>query len=323
MTTALANRPRLTKASVEDFRLGFPAANFGRCLLVNGDAFDWLSKVPENSLHAVVTDPPYGVKEYEHEQLEKRANGKGGIWRLPPDFDGSKRAPLPRFTALNPKERKALRTFFLEWSLLTTRALRPGAHVFLACNTFVSQLVYGALVEGGLEFRGELIRLVRTLRGGDRPKNCEDEFPGVCSMPRGCYEPWAIMRKPMPPKMTVGDCLREWQTGGLRRNVDDSPFCDLIPNERTPQRERKIANHPSLKPQSLMRQLVHAALPLGEGVVADTFMGSGSTVAAAEAMKLQCVGIERRSEYFEVAVQGVRKLSALHVQGLNAAQELF
>jgi hypothetical protein len=38
----------------------------------------------------------------------------------------------------------------------------------------------------------------------------------------------------------------------------------------TPQKEREIANHPSLKPQSFLRQVVYAALPLGEGVIVDT-----------------------------------------------------
>ena len=82
---------------------------------------------------------------------------------------------------------------------------------------------------GGLEFRGEVIRLVRTLRGGDRPKNAEKEFPGVSSLPRGCYEPWGIFRKPLLPRMKVSDCLREYQTGGLRRYPDDLPFEDVFP----------------------------------------------------------------------------------------------
>ena len=64
-----------------------------------------MGSAPENSIHGIVTDPPYGVKEYEFDQLEKRANGNGGIWRIPPSFDGSARQPLPRFTALNAKER--------------------------------------------------------------------------------------------------------------------------------------------------------------------------------------------------------------------------
>ena len=58
----------------------------GRSTLVHADCFEWLSRVPENSLHAVVTDPPYGVKEYEFDQLEKRANvptGASGGFRRP------------------------------------------------------------------------------------------------------------------------------------------------------------------------------------------------------------------------------------------------
>lgn len=167
--------------------------------------------MPENSLHAIVTDPPYGVKEDDVEQLTKQANGAGGIWRIPPSFDGHARAPLPRFTALNDKEREVLYRFFVEWARLVTRALRPGSHVFLASNAFLSQPVFAALVEGGLEFRGEIVRLVRTLRGGDRPKNAEEEFPGVSSMPRGCYEPWGLPRKPLP----AAD--HPWRGSGRRR----------------------------------------------------------------------------------------------------------
>ena len=99
--------------------------------------------------------------------------------------------------------------------------------MFIATNAFISQLLYSSLVHGGLEFRGEVIRLVRTLRGGDRPKNAEAEFPSVTLLPRGCYEPWGIFRKPLLPKMKVSDCLREYQTGGLRCYAEDLPFGDV------------------------------------------------------------------------------------------------
>jgi site-specific DNA-methyltransferase (adenine-specific) len=300
--------------------LGFEydSARFGRSLIVHADCLEWLSRVPENTIHAVVTDPPYGVKEYDLDQLEKRASGSGGIWRIPPSFDGHTRAPLPRFTALDASERDRVRHFFVDWGKLICNALRPGGHVFIATNAYIAQLLYGALVDGGLEFRGQLVRLVRTLRGGDRPKNAESEFPGVSSMPKGCYEPWGIFRKPIPAKMTVGECLRRWQTGGLRRTADDRPFDDLIPSERTPKRERMIADHPSLKPQSFLRQVVHAALPLGEGIIVDPFMGSGSTIAAVEAVGLSGVGIERFRDYFDMACIAIPRLEAIEVRGDRA-----
>jgi site-specific DNA-methyltransferase (adenine-specific) len=302
-----------------EFALGYPSDAVGKSRLVLADCVEWLSRVPENSIHAIVTDPPYGVKEYDLDQLDKRANGNGGIWRIPPSFDGCQRSPLPRFTALDAKERERLRRYFTEWGRLVVRAMRPGGHMFIATNAFMSQLLYAALVDGGLEFRGETVRLVRTLRGGDRPKNAEKDFPGVSSMPRGCYEPWGLFRKPMPSRMRVSDCLRDFQTGGLRRWPDGRPFEDVIPSERTPQREREVADHPSLKPQSFLRRVVYVALPLGIGVVVDPFMGSGSTIAAAEAVGVQAVGIERFEEYYQMAVRAVPKLAALAVEGLNLA----
>ncbi len=283
-------------------------------MIVQADCLDWLMQVPEHSIHAVVTDPPYGVKEYDFEQITKRKNGNGGIWRIPPSFDGHQRSPLPRFTALTQKEKAVLKCFFVEWAKLIVHILRPGGHVFIASNAFLSQLVFSALVEGGLEFRGELIRLVRTLRGGDRPKNAEHEFPNVSSMPRGCYEPWGIFRKPLPSGMKLSDCLRQFQTGGLRRNSDGNPFNDVIFSQRTPQQERNIANHPSIKPQSFLRQVVYASLPLGEGIIADTFMGSGSTVAAAEAVGVRCIGVERYADYYEMSRMAIPKLAALNIQ---------
>ncbi|BBD64960.1 site-specific DNA-methyltransferase [Nostoc commune NIES-4072] len=295
----------------------YQVENIGKSVILHADCFEWLSRIPENSIHAVVTDPPYGVKEYDFDQLLKRANGNGGIWRIPPSFDGHQRAPLPRFTALSPKERLVLKNFFVEWAKLVVRVLRPGGHVFIASNAFLSQLVFSALVEGGLEFRGELIRLVRTLRGGDRPKNAEDEFPHVSSMLRGCYEPWGILRKPIPVGMKLSECLREFQTGGLRRNRDGTPLGDVIASERTPQKERAIANHPSLKPQSFLRQVVYAALPLGEGIIADTFMGSGSTVAAAEAVDVCCIGIERNLDYYEMSCTAIPNLITLETPSQN------
>lgn len=177
-----------------------------------------------------------------------------------------------------------------------------------------------AIAEGGFEFRGCVIRLVRTMRGGDKPKNAEKTFPDVCSLPRSCYEPWAIFRKPLPPTFTVRDCLDEFQTGGLRRLATGKPLDDVILSERTPYSERKIAPHPSLKPQSFLRKLVYASLPLGRGIVLDPFMGSGSTLAAAEALGFSSVGIERHADYYRLSLRAISALSSISTNGPKSTQ---
>jgi site-specific DNA-methyltransferase (adenine-specific) len=308
------SRLRMQQAASHPIAKNFPFANAGKSIVIQADCLDWMASTEENSIHAIVTDPPYGVKEYEHGQIERLQNGnKGGIWRLPPVLNGVERSPLPRFTALSPQERLELVKFFTQWSTSALRILRPGAHVFVASNSFLSQEVFSAIVSGGLEFRGEIIRLVSTLRGGDRPKLHEKEFPDVCSLPRGSYEPWGVFRKPLPAKMRAGECLRKWQTGGIRRKKDGSQFLDVISSERTPQAERAVADHPSLKPLSFMRELVYAALPLGEGVILDTFSGSGSTLAACELEELSGIGIEKNPVFFQGSLKSIPALVELRL----------
>jgi site-specific DNA-methyltransferase (adenine-specific) len=85
----------------------------------------------------------------------------------------------------------------------------------------------------------------------------------------------------------------------------------VIPSQKTPKREREIAAHPSLKPQSFLRQVVCAALPMGQGTVLDPFAGSGSTLAAANAVGYASVGIESDPKYIKIAKRAIDKLSSL------------
>jgi len=277
--------------------------------LVLGDALEWMDSQPGCSVHAIVTDPPYGLREYSAGEKAKLRAKQGGVWRIPPAFDGCARAPVPRFTVLDQEDHDELRRFFAEFAARAFRLLVPGGHVIIATSPLLSHLVYAPLLESGLEKRGEIIRLVQTLRGGDRPKNAHDEFRGVTVMPRSCWEPWGLFRKPLDGR--VQDNLRKWKTGGLRRVSETTPFCDVIPSAPTRAAERRIAPHPSLKPQAFMRQIVRASLPLGEGVVVDPFMGAGSTIAAALANGYESVGVELDPEFFRMAEVAIPELAGL------------
>lgn len=177
----------------------------------------------------------------------------------------------------------------------------------MASNPLLSYLVSGAIARAGFERRGEIVRLVMTMRGGDRPKNAHHEFHGVSMMPRSMWEPWLLFRKPLEGR--AQDNLRAWRTGGLRRVSADRPFGDVIQSAPAREGERRHARHPSLKPQQFLRQIVRAVLPLGEGVVLDPFAGSGSTLAAAEAIGYRSMGVEIDEVYVEMAKQAIPALS--------------
>lgn len=285
---------------------------YGKASLVHDDCFAWLERQPSNSIHAVVTDPPYGLVEYSELEQRKLRAGKGGVWRIPPSFDGSKRSPLPRFTVLKQTDLDALEQFFAAWATRLVPVIVPGANVVVASNPLLSYVVSNALARSGLERRGEIVRLVMTMRGGDRPKDAHVEFSDVSVMPRSMWEPWLVFRKPLAGR--VQDNLRNWDTGGFRRISPERPFGDVIESSPTRPSERALAAHPSLKPQAFLRNLVRAVLPLGKGTVLDPFAGSGSTLAACEAVGYASLGIEKDLDYFALAAAAIPKLASLRVQ---------
>ena len=286
--------------------------------LHHADCFDWLRNCPAQSLQAVCTDPPYGVLEFTDKEVAKLRAGRGGVWRLPPTIGGSRRDPLPRFTVLTDAQKKTLARFFHEWGRLLLPALVPGAHVCVAGHPVLQHLVQSAMAEAGYEVRTAIMRLYYGFRGGDRPKNAEREFPEVCVTPKGAYEPWMLFRKPIGER-TVAENLRRWKTGGLRRLGPDKPLPDAIASGRTPDREEAISDHPCLKPQHFMRIIVRALLPLGEGTMLDPFMGSGSTIAAAEAVGYDAIGVEMDETYFRQAERCIPRLAKLYPEFVGSS----
>ena len=122
------------------------------------------------SIQAIVTDPPYGLLEYSDSEQARLRAGRGGVWRIPPSFDGHKRAPLPRFTVLDDGDLQVMHDFFYEFAQHALRITVPGANIVVASNPLLCHVVTTAMSAAGLEVRGAITRLVMTMRGGDRPK---------------------------------------------------------------------------------------------------------------------------------------------------------
>lgn len=279
--------------------------------LHHANCFEWMREQPSKSIHGVCTDPPFGIVEFLPTEMTKLRNGRGGVWRLPPNIGGSQRAPLPRFTTLSSTEREHVRVYFHEFGEVLMPLLVPGAHVYVAGTPMLQYLVQSGMAEAGFEIRGAVMRLYRGFRGGDRPKLAEQEFKEVCVTPRGAYEPWMLFRKPIEEK-TVAQNLRKWGTGALRRLNTDQPLPDIIQSGKTPVIEEAISDHPTVKPQQLLRVLTRSLLPLGEGQILDPFCGSGSTIAACQSINYDAIGVEMDDEYFSLLAKNIEIFSALY-----------
>ena len=51
----------------------------GRASIILGDCNAWLAAQPNNSIHSVVTEPPYGLVEYSDSEQAKLRSGRGDV----------------------------------------------------------------------------------------------------------------------------------------------------------------------------------------------------------------------------------------------------
>jgi DNA modification methylase len=283
--------------------------------LIEADALTTLAKLPENSVDAVITDPPYAI-----------ALG-GETW----DHFGGSGEAFERWTS--------------QWARQALRALKPGGHLLAFGSPRTFHRLVSGVEDAGLEIRDQLLWLYAQ----GLPKS--RRLPGgLATMLKPAFEPILIARKPLDSQTTeniqrhgtgalnieaarVGQA-RYWPANVARSHAPDCPaalidgeapgpsrlfFCAKASKqereagcEQLPERSAQLytgrnrparlrANiHPTVKPLELMRWLVRLASPEG-GIVLDPFTGSGSTGAAAMLEGRDFLGIERESDYVDIA----------------------
>jgi DNA modification methylase len=302
--------------------------------LIEGDALTLMAKLPENSVDAIVTDPPYGIS------FHSEAWDGADIYRAAhKDGEGlSDGEAFARWTQV--------------WAAECLRVLKPGGHMvaFGAPRTF-HRLVAG-VEDSGLQVRDQLLWVYAQ----SVPKT--RKLPGgLASMLKPAYEPILLARAPLVGT-TMGN-LEEWGTGALNieaarvncywpanLSLSHAPACaedrcsdgcpaglldaarpDLLPSrlffcakaskrereegcDELPLRQDQLYSrpalrlrrniHPTVKPVEVMRWLVGLITPPG-GVVLDPFTGSASTGVAAVMEDRMFLGIEREGRYVDIA----------------------
>jgi len=156
--------------------------------LIEADALLTLTKLPDNNIDAIVTDPPYGI------------DFAGEAW------DGADIRRTARAAHKGLSDGEAFQRWTIVWAREARRVLKPGGHLiaFGASRTF-SRLVCG-VEDAGLEVRDQLMWLYA--QGMPKSRKLPN---GMATTLKPAYEPILLARAPLVG--TTQRNLQKWGTG--------------------------------------------------------------------------------------------------------------
>lgn len=178
----------------------------GNATLYHADCRSVLRELADNSIHAVVTDPPYALvsiqKRFGKPGSAAAQHGKDGLYaRASAGFMGKQ---------WDTGEVAFSDEFWAE----VQRVLKPGGHVVAFSGTRTYHRMAVAIEDAGFEIRDQL----GWLYGSGFPKshNQRGEWEGWGTALKPAWEPIALARKPLDG--TVAQNLAKWGVGAL--NID-------------------------------------------------------------------------------------------------------
>ena len=280
--------------------------------LVEGDCVEKIPEIDPESVHLVVTDPPYYLDGLNAEWRK----GKGNTPRGTGSVGG-----LPVGMKFDPRQGRALQGFIGQIGELLLPVMMPGAFAIVFSQPRLAHRMAAELEDAGFEicdlyawhytrraqFKAfkmdhfidrmdksttEKKRLKRKLRGRKTPQL------------RPLYEAMILAQKPR--KGTFVDNWLAYRTGLIDSGATlDGKDSTTVMTFEKPDRG-KGNNHLTLKPVLLIEHLIKLFSKRGQ-IVLDPFLGSGTTAVAALNTERACIGIEIEPDHIEIAARRIQE----------------
>ena len=276
--------------------------------LIQGDCRKLLANLEPNSVHMVVTDPPYFLDGLDAGW--KKANTPRGTGSV---------GGLPVGMKFDPRQGRALQAFMLQVGQLLMPVLKPGAFaVFFSQPRLLHRMACG-LEDAGFEIRDlyawhftkkaqakafGMQHFVDKMSIAESKKiKLKQQLEGKkTAQLRPEFEAMILAQKPKS-----GTHIQNWlqhQTGLMNTDVGAEVGAkgpSTVMRFEKPERE-DYNIHLTPKPVALLEQLIQLFSLEGHRVL-DPFLGSGSTAVACQNTQRRCVGIEINPEYLNIARQ--------------------
>jgi len=122
-------------------------------IILNGDCLEHMKKLPENSVDAIITDPPYGL-EFMGKDWDKFKQGKniaGGTTGEGTPFGRSK--PLNSVYQYDLEQKNQMQNHFFEFGKEALRILKAGGYMLIFGGTRTYHRMTCGIEDAGFEIR--------------------------------------------------------------------------------------------------------------------------------------------------------------------------
>ena len=166
------------------------------------------------------------------------------------------------------------------------------------------------LSEEAAEQLDQMTGISKSVRSKGRNGNNLDSYINVCAprkedKERGHNDSGGASRFFYCAKASSSERNKGLEGMPLKENCFGKDSLKGITDLRMDKEQKRLPkqnNHPTVKPISLMKYILKLLAPPSNPICLDPFAGSGSTLLAAKELGINCIGIEKELEYFEIAI---------------------
>lgn len=273
-------------------------------MIYNDDCRNILPNLEPNSVHLLLSDIPYNIHADKWDSIDSHTDvdyldrispaqvGKPGFRR--------RGKPLVGWSEADRNSGKEYQDWCYSWAKLCYPLLKPGGNVLIFGGRRTIHRAVIALEDIGFimkdmliwkkkqaHHRAQRVEIVFDRRGDQESVAKWKDWRLGNLAP--IYEPIAWMFKKYPK--TIVDNLVENGLGAFYPVQKDVIFEEWF-------EKGESGYHETQKPVKLMESLIKLTTQEGHTVL-DPFMGSGSTIIAANNLNRKYIGIERNKEFYE------------------------
>jgi len=281
-----------------------------------GDCIEVLRTLPDESVHLILSDIPYGIGADDWDVLHANTNsaflGSSPAQEKAGAIFKRRGKPLNGWSEADRRMPLEYQQWCASWAGEWLRVLKPGGSAIVMAGRRFSHRCTVAMEDAGFTnkdmigwtrdraaHRAQRLSVVYERRGDMRSAR---EWEGwKLGNLRPVFEPILWFAKPYRIGGTLADNALEHGVGAynergfmaLTGTADNVLHMGFAPGE-------EATGHPAQKPLMLMQALIELTTQPGQ-VVLDPFAGSGTTGVAAKRLGRETILIERDPAYVEMA----------------------